>query len=157
MLEPHFLSYIYFLKKITLAFFLMNIPHHLINGSLVINIIFLVPFHDIFFFRLNSNTNIYIYIYWEVVLVSHRCIKQHKPTPNPINKQTIFIYTHEHVSYWPLWSMNTFWTILSLSLFFFFSFLFGETFGPFFESNKERIFFFFWGTFDRSLNRAKRE
>ena len=112
MLEPHFLSYIYFLKKITLAFFLMNIPHHLINGSLVINIIFLVPFHDIFFFRLNSNTNIYIYIYWEVVLVSHRCIKQHKPTPNPINKQTkdvvrnfglgglnyIFIYTYIYIA-----------------------------------------------------------
>ena len=38
----------------------MNIPHHLINGSLVINIIVLVPFHNMFFFRVNSNTNIYI-------------------------------------------------------------------------------------------------
>ena len=40
----------------------MNIPHHLINGSLVINIIFLVPFHDIFFSG-SIVTLIYIYIY----------------------------------------------------------------------------------------------
>ena len=63
MLEPHFLLYVFFLKKITLAFFLMNIPHHLINGSLVINIIFLVPFYDFFVFSgsiVSSNTNIYI-------------------------------------------------------------------------------------------------
>ena len=77
-------------------------------------------------------------------LVSNRCIKQHKPPPKPINKQTTFIYTQPILvsrTYpgpdYILAPMNPFWTILSLFLFLFLFFFF-ETFKPFFESSKER-------------------